>query len=167
MRNCLSYSRLLVSLFILWLGAGGFIPRVFAHTEAIQSDPPAGAVLWLAPREVSVTFDQPILTSSNLHLFGEGFKEVWLAPYIDEKDPRRLHSILYPRLTPGKYTLQWQIIAADGHILTGFTTFQVRLDDDWLITLAFCGLLALLFPAKQLWKKRTPWNQSPAEPTQS
>ncbi|HUN23921.1 MAG TPA: copper resistance protein CopC [Anaerolineales bacterium] len=167
MRKILSFSRLLITFLVLWLSASWFTPRIFAHTEALQTEPAAGAVLWLAPREVSVTFDQPILAGSNLRLFGEGFKEIWLAPYIDEQDPRRLHSILYPRITPGKYTLQWIIIAEDGHVLTGFTTFHVRLDDDWLIALAFCGLVALLLPAKQLWKKRTPWNQSPAEPTQS
>ncbi len=96
-----------------------------AHSLLLESEPTAGARLTAPPRHLILRFSNRIEKRlSRLRLLdarGEGRLLV-----LDGNDgpPDRLRA-LFPPLEPGAYTVQWQVLSTDGHLMRGSFNFRV------------------------------------------
>jgi copper resistance protein C len=105
------------------LGGAG---TALAHNVLVSSDPPEGAQLAVAPREVRLTFDQPVRT-------GEIYNTVNVVgpdgTYWTDGQPRvEGNSVITPlrELGPaGVYTIGYRVLSNDGHPVPGKVTFTL------------------------------------------
>ena len=113
------------SLFLTTLS----IAPSHSHSALVTSVPKADAILNLAPRSVTLTFNEDIL-----ELKGKQISTVSLASVagrkIALKKPRITANILTARISPpilkaGKYRISYRVVSADGHVITGGYTFTV------------------------------------------
>ena len=96
---------------------------VAAHAELVSADPAPGATLTVPPQALSLTFTEP-LRSAAVNLYAAGFRRV--EGVVTEVLPSGDHiSVSVPLLSPGEYTVNWDVIAADGHSLSGSYAFAV------------------------------------------
>jgi methionine-rich copper-binding protein CopC len=93
--------------------------------------PKADAILNLAPRSVTLTFNEDIL-----ELKGKQISTVSLATVAGRKISltkplisanRLIARISSPTLKSGKYLISYRVVSADGHVITGGYTFTVAL----------------------------------------
>lgn len=93
-----------------------------AHATLVSSSPEDGAVVAEAPREVELTFDEPVrLAADGLALFDASGEPV-------EVSGRSEDAVVTARpgaLTDGSYVLTWRVVSADGHPIAGSLTFSV------------------------------------------
>jgi methionine-rich copper-binding protein CopC len=115
------------SPFSLAIHGDGFIPVRLAHAILVKSQPEKDAVVSDTPEDV-------------LLIFNDGVGEEYLAlAVIDESGTRvdrhdaRLdfsdHSHLrasISKLNPGRYTVRYRVLSADGHVVSGKYFFQVE-----------------------------------------
>ena len=102
-------------------------PPAHAHAALKRSTPAAQATLDAAPREVVLTFDEPVEEAfSAVTIRSASGKEVATArAHIDETDRTTLRLAL-PPLAPGAYAVRWVAVGHDGHRRTGDFGFTVR-----------------------------------------
>jgi len=98
---------------------------LFAHAVLVNSNPKAGATVKGPDLPVSLRF--------NVRIDGSRSRCVLVLPDGTNKtlvlDPQSKPEILTGKATglvTGKYKLQWQVLAADGHISRGDLTFTVE-----------------------------------------
>lgn len=104
-----------------------------AHAALVRADPAPDAILDRAPAAVYTWFSQPLSTGSRLSIFDAQFQTVDKAnTMIDDHDSTLMH-VDVDDLGPGRYTVNWQAVAIDGHSTTGSYDFIVR--DTTTITL--------------------------------
>lgn len=99
---------------------------VYAHPQIVSAEPAPDAQLDAAPHSVRITFNEPIEEAfASVQVFdatgravdrGDGGR----AP----DDPRALHVSL-PPLDPGVYTVAWQAMGRDGHLVKGYFAFTL------------------------------------------
>lgn len=113
---------LLLSLFL-------FPAALHAHSELIEATPAPGVVLEQGserPDEIRLRFSQPP-ESGTILLFDQAFTPLPIGEArLDEAAPRELVATL-PVLGPGRYTVNWRTVGADGHSFEGSYSFDVRL----------------------------------------
>jgi len=113
----------LVLLGVLMLGA---LPAA-AHAALLSTNPPQGAQLSAAPRDVTLTFTEEV---------GLGARAVEVAdargqrvngspPRHAGSDSRTVQVALPPGLGRGSYTVTWRVVSADGHPVSGTFAFGV------------------------------------------
>ncbi len=109
------------------LVALAFPATSFAHASLRHETPSFKQRLSVSPRQVVLQFDQPVvalpkaiqvLTLQGKNVAGKAFA-------IPSK--RELVAPL-PRLPKGPYTIRWQAVSNDGHIVSGVYTFGVRVN---------------------------------------
>ncbi|GAA3860554.1 copper resistance protein CopC [Saccharothrix violaceirubra] len=118
-----------VSLLLAFLVAGGVAlataAPASAHNVLISSDPKDGATLESGPKEITLTFDQPVQG-------GEGFNTITVkAPdgtqwQGDGQPTVKDNSVRFPIRTLGdaaEYTVTYRILSADGHSVPGSLKF--------------------------------------------
>jgi len=90
-----------------------------AHlTAAVPADGSAGT----APEHIVLTFSEAArITVVSLQREGEESRR--LTPLPAEMAARI--TVPLPRLSPGKYTLSWRVVGADGHVVPGQLHFTV------------------------------------------
>lgn len=98
-----------------------------AHARLLSADPAANAALKLAPTELRLKFSEALeLAFSRARLTGPGGTSVPTAPArLDASDPTRLVIPLTAPLADGRYVVDWQAVAADGHKTTGGYSFSI------------------------------------------
>jgi copper resistance protein C len=119
-------SRLLIGP--LAVGALVILPAApaLAHAELISSTPANGATLTKAPTSVVLTFGEPILS--------EGAGIVVTGPdgaRYDESDTLKAGNTeasieLNPAKISGEYTIEYRIVAEDGHVGEGTLTYTLQ-----------------------------------------
>ncbi len=124
MRRCL--------LAICWaaLLALLLVAPAAAHANLVRSDPPAGAVLQAAPKEVVLEFSEELDPSfSRVQLFDSKSQVVNPGPgVVDAADPRIMRLALQ-ELPKGSYAAIWRARSAvDGHITEGSLPFGVGVE---------------------------------------
>lgn len=110
----------LLALAMLWTG----VPSAAAHTVLVSSDPPADATLNSGPTRVTATFNedlQPRFAAMTVigpdgNLWSSGEPELRGAT---------AGVALRPLGPAGKYTVNYRVTSADGHVVTGAWTFTV------------------------------------------
>jgi hypothetical protein len=97
---------------------------LFGHAVLIASTPPAGAAIHGPSLAVSLRFNVRVDGSrSRCTVVSQDGKSVPFA--IESQQRADVLSGSLTGLTHGKYTLRYQVLAADGHISRGELTFTV------------------------------------------
>ena len=99
------------------------VASVYAHSILIESTPMAGASFRL-PGRVALRFNNRIEKPlSHLKLVGPAGAVFWLA--IEPGGDADRLTALAPGIAAGAYTLEWQVLSTDGHVVSGRFSFTV------------------------------------------
>lgn len=96
--------------------------QALAHTHLKASSPADGSTLATAPATFALTFAEPARLTA-LSLQGEGGKETKIADLPTAAASE--FKVPAPALANGRYTLNYRLISADGHVMTGKIAFTV------------------------------------------
>lgn len=97
----------------------------YAHVHLVSSTPSVNATV-AAPARLTLTFSDAVVpTFSSFELINPAGAKVALRTNVSE-DRRSISGAPAQPLTSGRYTVNWQIAAGDGHRMTGSFTFTVR-----------------------------------------
>ncbi len=109
---------LLLVLLILFLTA---------HSQPNKITPAPGSTIGRSPREVRLTFSEPVTTNATISLLPQdAFTPIpGITAQHDPQNPNQIFAPL-PPLEPGTYTVQWQVESSDGHFVSGFYSFALR-----------------------------------------
>lgn len=94
-----------------------------AHVDLLTATPAPGSTGQNPVGEIRLTFNEPITADSTIILFTEDFQP--LAGIRAEVDESHVLRTAVPSLSPGRYTVQWTAVSADGHSTSGSYAFQV------------------------------------------
>ena len=112
------FKRLFAPLAVACLFLSG---QALAHAR-LEATSPAKDSTVVAPKTVSLTFDDPVMLTS-VKLTHDG-KE--MSVDVGKPKPGTTVSAALPALAPGVYTVRWGAIAEeDGHAMTGSFGFTV------------------------------------------
>jgi copper transport protein len=113
------------ALLIAALAALVLPATAFAHASLRKESPEFGQELAQSPRQVVLQFDQTVdaLPKAIQVLTLDG-KNVAGTPRAITAQREIVASV--PKLPNGAYTIRWQALSNDGHIVTGVYTFGVR-----------------------------------------
>ncbi len=96
----------------------------FAHSLLLESSPASGATV-SAPSGLTVRFNNRVEKRlSRLRLLNERGERLPLVAPAADGPADRLTTPL-PRLGPGLYRVEWQVLSTDGHIVSGAFSFRV------------------------------------------
>ena len=96
-----------------------------AHASLVSSTPASGAVVTTAPSLIRLVFSEPVVAElSHVMLMTGDHRSYTLAV---QGDPHEVRAILAPvsGLASGGYRVDWHIISADGHPVSGTFTFSI------------------------------------------
>jgi copper transport protein len=115
----------LVAILLVAFAAVTFVwRRAEAHAALVSSEPAAGSRLTTPPARLRLVFSEPIEAPlSHIALVGpEGSTPLTVA-----SDPRDVHALVTPldSLRDGSYRVEWHIVSADGHPVSGAFAFSV------------------------------------------
>jgi copper transport protein len=97
----------------------------FAHASISSSSPASKQRLQQSPREVSIRFDQTVKAFPNaIRVYTATGRLVSGSPV--QRDHGRVVAVPVERLPRGPYTVRWQVLSGDGHVVSGVRTFGVR-----------------------------------------
>ena len=101
--------------------------QALAHATLLSSSPAAGSVVAHAPRQIVLTFDQPVEpVSGGTAVVDAGGQSVLAgAPHTAPGNQRQLVIPLQPGLGDGDYTVRWRIVSTDGHLISGVLAIGV------------------------------------------
>jgi methionine-rich copper-binding protein CopC len=117
-------NRLLTVLLLMGVGVLGTATPALAHNVLVGSTPQAGAMLATGPAQVSLTFDLPVQPGPDtIAVIGPGGTH-WEAGFAvvqgnDVAAPVR------PLGPVGAYAVEYRILSADGHPVSGVITFTL------------------------------------------
>ncbi len=108
----------LVALAALLLSAG----PAQAHATLLDTDPADGSTLAAPPTQVVLTFSEELLAgTAQVRLTGPTGDLTATATEVG----REVSAALPADLGAGRYSLLWRVTSADGHPISGTTTFTV------------------------------------------
>ncbi|MFD3524395.1 copper resistance CopC/CopD family protein [Streptomyces sp. NPDC058653] len=121
--------RLLLVAAVLTVGLlGALSGTASAHAALTGSDPKDGAVVDVAPKDVTLTFSEQIaMGDDSIRVLDPTSKRVDVAKMRDLSGGGivRYAVDLKPGLPDGTYTVAWQAVSADSHPVSGAFTFSV------------------------------------------
>ena len=94
----------------------------FAHTALSASTPGDGGVVKAAPGHINLTFNGPVRLIK-LELMGVGHEMP--TNFAANSEAKAEYMIETPGMHPGKFTVNWAVIGADGHTVASSYTFTV------------------------------------------
>jgi methionine-rich copper-binding protein CopC len=97
-----------------------------AHPRLLKATPAADSRSAEAPREVALTFNESLdlaLTRVTLLRNGQAVRTDSLR--LAANDDKTVMVPVSAALTPGRYTVRWQVTGDDGHPVRGEFTFEV------------------------------------------
>lgn len=123
------------SLIVLVLAvvAGALAPAAaLGHAVLRDSQPEPSALLAEGPPVVRVTFTESIrlLGREDADVVDENGQTALAAPpQVDPEDASALRLDLRDGLLPGTYTVRWQVLGADSHVIPGAFVFGIDVDE--------------------------------------
>lgn len=116
----------MIAMTGVFVSATAFASPAFAHAELVSSTPADGATLNKAPTSVILTFGEPILSAgSGIIVNGPDDNRYDLPDTLDVGDTEASVA-LKPANTAGEYTVEYRIVAEDGHVGTGTLTYTLK-----------------------------------------
>ena len=110
----------------LALAASAAVGPVSAHGVLERSDPRAGARLRTPPAQVRLWFAGGLEPAySRARVTDEGGRPVNAADSRVDAGNRALLVVPVPPLGPGRYRVEWRVLAVDGHVTEGSIRFEV------------------------------------------
>ena len=115
----------LVLLAALAASTLGWAPPAPMHATLVSSEPAASSHVAVAPRRVRLVYSEPV---------EGGLARIVLVAVAGDSivlragaDPRNVNAVIAPidTLAPGHYKLDWRVVSADGHPVTGSLRFAV------------------------------------------
>jgi len=106
----------------------GTATAVYAHAILVSSAPRDNAVLKTPPKRVVLRFDSRIEKKvSQVTLLNSDNKKIALpsTSKANSSGPSNQLIVPLPPLKPGKYQLQYQVMATDGHLTPGAISFTI------------------------------------------
>ncbi len=99
----------------------------FKHTHLLRSEPKADTTLSVAPAAVRLWFSEPIqLAVSSVHVADSAGHPVTMAKLAAEPGANApVVAAVQGNMTPGRYTVNWRVMARDGHVASGHFGFRV------------------------------------------
>ena len=115
------------ALFIALLGALVLPASAFAHASLLKETPSYKQRVAASPRQVVLQFDQTVdALPKAIEVLTPDGKNVAGRPRAVPSQREIVASL--PRLPKGPYTVRWQALSNDGHIVSGVYTFGVRVN---------------------------------------
>ena len=113
------------ALIVVSLAALVLPASAFAHASLVRGYPAFRERLAQSPREIVLRFDQSVtaLPHSIVVLTRDGKNVAAPARAVPAKNAIVAH---LPKLPRGPYTVRWQAMSNDGHVVSGVYTFGVR-----------------------------------------
>ena len=110
-------------VFALALVAGS----AAAHPSIAISTPKNGEALVTAPREMRITFSEPVEAAfTSVRLIDSSGKDIGgEQTRADPADPKTV-VVGLPALSTGAYRARWSVLGRDGHRVKGELTFSVK-----------------------------------------
>ncbi|HVW90871.1 MAG TPA: copper resistance CopC family protein, partial [Gaiellaceae bacterium] len=110
-------------LLVIALAALAFPGAAYAHATLISTSPSFRAELQTGPRQIRIHFDQTVkvVAKSMQVLDAKGVNHAY--------DARAVGTDLIASVRPlktGQYTIRWQAMSADTHVVSGVWTFGVQ-----------------------------------------
>lgn len=99
--------------------------QVLAHARLVSATPATGATV-AAPRAISLTFSEQMVPAFSGFDLANARGTVIPVQTQVSKDGKTLNGSPRAALAAGAYTVNWRVASADGHRMTGSTTFVVR-----------------------------------------
>ncbi|WP_322770389.1 copper resistance CopC/CopD family protein, partial [Frankia sp. Cr1] len=97
-----------------------------AHAALLTTSPPAGYSVSSSPTQLTLIFNEPVtIHGQALTLHGQARGPIPLSTPAVADAGRRLSARPDAVLPPGRYTVDWQVVADDGDIVTGSVGFAV------------------------------------------
>lgn len=102
-------------------------PPASAHARLEGSDPIPGEVRAVAPKEVTLTFGEPVERADGaVQVFDDHLHLVTTGPVTTVgAEGNRLSVSLPPNLATGTYTVNWQVSSTDTHPVSGSFRFSI------------------------------------------
>jgi copper transport protein len=112
-----------VLVLVLFGGVGG----ASAHAALTGTDPQDGSVLKSAPREVTLTFSEPIgLLDDSFRVLTPENRRVHTGDPSHADGRSDTAGVTLPRgLGTGTFTVAWRVVSADSHPVSGAFTFSI------------------------------------------
>ncbi len=119
-------TRAALTAFAAMLAALVMVPAAAAHAQLIATTPANDAVVDVAPREVTLRFNEPVETAfgavrvydARAHRVDKG--------NVDRPSSREVGVGLDRHLARGTYTVTWRAVSADAHPVSGAFVFHVE-----------------------------------------
>lgn len=105
-----------------------FGASVFAHSHLEDSTPKNGEVVTESLSKITLTFETAIEPTSSFSLLDENNDSIPLSTVSIRGN--QLFADVENNLNNGAYTIHWNIIGEDGHLLEGDIPFTVQLPED-------------------------------------
>jgi methionine-rich copper-binding protein CopC len=106
-----------VTVVALTLGVAG---PAWAHASLVRTQPSDGSTTVVAPRTVTLTFDENVRTPSVVTVTDPSGQHVQHGPTQVVDNTLRVKVAIS---NPGRYTVAYRVVSADGHPVAGTTTF--------------------------------------------
>lgn len=110
------------TLIMAGLVAATLVNPAFAHTQLKSTVPADGSTVATAPAEIVLTFSEPArLMALSIQKEGGAEQKIAALPAAATATTK----IAAPKLENGRYTLNYRVVGADGHVMNGKVTFTV------------------------------------------
>ncbi len=104
---------------------------VAAHTSLLQTDPTPNTTLDHSPELITLHFDEPLQPGfSKITLFDATQRPVTQSANPAAGTDPSVLTIGVPKLITGVYSVIWQVLSPDGHVVRGAYVFTVALPGD-------------------------------------
>ncbi|GAB2700313.1 copper resistance CopC family protein [Thalassiella azotivora] len=115
-----------LTVAVLAVVSGALAPAAAAHNVLRSSDPADGATVPYAPEELTLVFDQDVLTvGAAVEVVGPQGPVTLADPVVDGQ---RVVQPLPEGLGAGDYGIRWRVTSADGHPVDGELGFRAADD---------------------------------------
>lgn len=101
-----------------------FTTLVQAHAQLVLAEPANGTTLTESPAEIHLTFNENLGEDSDVTIIGDRFERV--SGVVVREIVLNEIFVYVPPLEAGVYTVQYDVISADGHPISGSYEFAVR-----------------------------------------
>jgi copper transport protein len=93
----------------------------FAHATLLRTSPPSGTRIASPPSELTLTFDQQVrpIAGGTSVTDATGRSVTSGAAHSSSGDVDTMVIPLRPGLPSGDYTVRWQVVSTDGHLISG------------------------------------------------
>lgn len=103
-------------------------PPAFAHAHLLAADPAEKSTVTASPAAITLRFSEEIeLKFSKATVSGPGNAAVKTGEATHGKGGNDILEIpVVDTLSPGAYSIDWQVLSKDGHKVKGHSTFTVK-----------------------------------------